>query len=267
MEWPAKTRMFCFPGFPYGILFSSWQHRLPTIFDREGVGFYLRGSAALWHGLKVLQLNPGDTILFPSYHCGIELDVIRKAGFLVAFYRIGRDLSIDIDELRRAEELRPRALYVTHYFGFPHPMGKLRELCDASGWALIEDYAHSLFAESEGRPAGTSGDFAIFSLRKCLPMPFGGALVVNNERLGRSPATVAPPSALLLGQIIDLLGRDLNRTALMNLGVTRRLRGSLSELIHRWTLGGSERDASREGGGSLDFLIESKDARIPCLSC
>jgi perosamine synthetase len=262
----TKTTMFFQPGFPYRLMFSSNRHRLPRLFDREGVKFYLRGSTALWHGLKVLRLSPGQTILFPSYHCGVELDVIRKAGLRVVFYRIGRDLSIDLDELRRLEGAGTRAVYVIHYFGFPHPMNDLRQFCAANGLALIEDCAHALFAEAEGRPAGSSSDFAIFSLHKYLPVPSGGVLVVNNKQLGRPAATVAPPSLLALRYMIDVLGRDVTRSAFMNTSFSRRLRAAIAQVIYRTTASSSEKDALKDASGSLQFLREWKDARMPRLS-
>ena len=261
-----KTRMFYSPGFPYGIMFSSQSHRLPGLFDRDGVEFYLRASTALWHGLKILGLSPGSTILLPSYHCGIELDVIGKAGFQIAFYRIGRDLSIDLDDLRRLDEPGTRALYVIHYFGFPHDLDELRQFCDARGWALIEDCAQSLFAEAQGRPAGSTGDFAIFSFRKCLPMPYGGALVVNNDCLGRSPATVPPPSPLVLGEMIDILGRNVTRSAFMNASVSRGFRGFVSQVIQRWATQDWEEKRREEASGPPPFQSEWKDVRMPGVS-
>jgi perosamine synthetase len=175
-------------------------------------------------------------------------------------------LSIELDELRRLGGPGTRALYVIHYFGFPHPMDELRRFCDASGLTLIEDCAHSLFAEAEGRPAGSSGDIAIFSLHKYLPVPYGGALVVNNKHLGRSPPTVPPPPPLVLRHMIDLLGRNVTRSAFMNISVNRSLRGFISQVVQHMTTRGSGKAALKGAGGSPQFLSRWKDARMPAVS-
>jgi hypothetical protein len=52
----------------------------------------------------------------------------------------------------------------------------LRAFCDAHKIAFIEDCAHALFGLSEGKPIGASGDFAIASLTKFLPVTGGGCL-------------------------------------------------------------------------------------------
>ena len=174
--------------------------------------FYHRASTALWYGLKVLPLAPGDTILFPSYHCGIELDVVLKAGFEVKFYRVDSKLAIDMDDLNQALRFQVRALYVIHYFGFPQPIDELKRLCSKNGLILIEDCALTFHTRYQGKPLGSFGDIAVFSMRKTLALPAGGALAINQRNLF-FPDTVRPK---VLFEILKLaylvVHRDLVRS-------------------------------------------------------
>jgi hypothetical protein len=71
-----------------------------------------------------------------------------------------------------------RAILVIHEYGFPHPhLDELLEVARTREIPLIEDCAHSLDSSIDGRPLGSFGDFAIFSLPKVLPVAAGGILV------------------------------------------------------------------------------------------
>ncbi len=64
----------------------------------------------------------------------------------------------------------------------------MKALAERHGLPLIEDCALSLLSSDGDRPLGTTGDVGIFCLYKTLPVPNGGALVVN----GGKPLQPAP---------------------------------------------------------------------------
>ena len=86
-----------------------------------------------------------------------------------------------------------RAVLIIHYFGFPQPIHKIREICNKKDVLLIEDCAHALFSSHGEEAIGSEGDLAIFSLRKTLPLPEGGGLLINNPELEKPPE-LSPPS-------------------------------------------------------------------------
>jgi dTDP-4-amino-4,6-dideoxygalactose transaminase len=67
----------------------------------------------------------------------------------------------------------------------------MKTLAEKHGLPLIEDCALSLFSMDGDRPLGVTGDVAIFCLYKVLPVPNGGALVVNAP--GRHDLSPLPP--------------------------------------------------------------------------
>jgi dTDP-4-amino-4,6-dideoxygalactose transaminase len=138
---------------------------------------------AIYHGLKVLQISAGDSVLVPSFHCAAAVEPILRYGAKVKFYNIRRDCSPDFDDLQAKIDTKTRAVMAIHYFGFPQPIRKFKKFCEDHHLYLIEDCAHVLSAEADGAALGTFGDISVFSWRKFLPIYDGGHLVINNRNL------------------------------------------------------------------------------------
>lgn len=171
---------------------SSGERLLP---ERPGSRVLLTFSAtgALYQAAVALGLGRGDTVLIPAYNCGHEVEPFLRTGARVRFYRVRSDLAIDTEDLLAGIDASTRAVLVTHYFGFPQHIDTLRSICDARGLVLIEDCAHALLSRRGAEPLGTVGDVAVFSLRKTLPLPHGGALVCHDPAIELPPELPAPP--------------------------------------------------------------------------
>jgi dTDP-4-amino-4,6-dideoxygalactose transaminase len=161
-------------------------------FSADAVTWTHLGRGALHLAARVLGLA-GREVLVPAYHHGIEVDALLAAGAHPAFYAVGTRWTLDLEDLERRIGPRTRALVLTHFAGFPGPVGPLRGLADRHGLVLIEDCAQSLLSMDGESPLGSTGDAAIFSLRKTLPVPHGGALVFNGARYQLPP--LVPPAA------------------------------------------------------------------------
>ncbi len=179
------------------------------------------GTAALARAIEALRLAAGERILCPAYNCGHELEPFLRADLELVFYRVDEHLCVDLGDLRTRLDGGVRAVLVTHYFGFAQPIEEIRELCDQYGVLLIEDCAHAFLSDRGGRPLGSLGDVAVFSVRKSLPLPDGGLLrraapevatrddaagsvgAVASQKQGAESLT-APPLAATLGKTLDL---------------------------------------------------------------
>jgi dTDP-4-amino-4,6-dideoxygalactose transaminase len=138
----------------------------------------------IYHGLAVLGVKPGENVLVPAYHCTSLVEPILRYGCEVKFYDINTDLSSNFDDIREKIDQKTRAILAIHYFGFPQPIRKFHELCQARGLYLIEDCAHVLNGSTEeGIALGESGDISIFSWRKFFPLYDGGQLIINNSQM------------------------------------------------------------------------------------
>jgi len=155
-------------------------------FPGSEVHFTYRGRTALRRLCDIMDLA-GAEVLVPSYNCGAETEPYTDGGARIVPYRVDYGAQADIEDMGRLVSERTRAVHVTHYFGFPQPVYEIRALCERNDLFLIEDCALALFSGIRGRKLGSFGDAAVFSLPKGLPLPDGGALVINNPRL-RNPS-------------------------------------------------------------------------------
>ena len=176
-------------------------------FCADAVTWTHLGRSALQLAARVLGLE-GREVLVPAYHHGAEVDALLAAGAQPAFYAVGTRWTVDLEDLERRIGPRTRAILVTHFAGFPGPAAQLRALARRNGLVLIEDCAQALLSVDGASPVGTTGDAAIFSLRKTLPVPHGGALVFNGERGYQLPPLTRPaPGPTLRGLWARLLLR------------------------------------------------------------
>jgi len=102
-----------------------------------------------------------------------------------------------------------RAIYLTHYVGFPGPVEELAQVTRDRGLRLIEDCALSLLSCFGDRPLGSWGDAAIFCLYKSLPVPNGGVLVLRNGERSALPDGDLPSLASTLALSADAFERHL----------------------------------------------------------
>lgn len=178
------------------------------------------GRSALYACIQALRLDGSESILMPAYHCGVEIEVANYCGLNVVFYDVRADGSVDVEELRSRLDQRTRAVILIHYYGFPQYIEPILRLCREREIFLIEDCAHALLSRYHGYWLGTFGDATIFSLAKSVPVPDGGALLINNPKL----TPVAPRSrpshrtTLRNATLLALDGAKMNGAPWMNGG-------------------------------------------------
>jgi dTDP-4-amino-4,6-dideoxygalactose transaminase len=72
-------------------------------------------------------------------------------------------MNIDPREIERRLTPRTRAILPVHFAGRSCDMGSIMKIAQKHGLKVIEDCAHAIETEYQGRKAGTFGDFACFS--------------------------------------------------------------------------------------------------------
>lgn len=164
---------------------GSLPNALPRALRERSVEYYQDGRTALACGLACLRLAPGDEVLFPSYHCGSEFEVLQAKGLTLRYYAVPSRLEVDVATLECAITRATRAVYLIHYLGRPQDVAPIAAFCSARGLVLIEDCAQALYSGSAALPVGMLCDLAIFSLHKFLPVIDGGAAV--NRGQGAAP--------------------------------------------------------------------------------
>jgi dTDP-4-amino-4,6-dideoxygalactose transaminase len=152
---------------------------LPFPLDQPGCRLFARGRHGLWNALQQVGLGARDEVLAPAYHHGSEVEALRRAGLQPRFYDATETLEPDQAELDALLGPNVRALHLTHYLGFPQDAARWRAWCDERGLLLIEDAAQSWLSAIDGRPVGSFGDIAFFSLYKTVGLADGAALITR----------------------------------------------------------------------------------------
>lgn len=163
--------------------------------------FYYLARNGIWSAIDSLGLKAGDGILMPAYHHGVEVEVLKKRGLRLVYYRIDENMQIDINHVESLLSENIRALYIIHYIGFPQPIKTLRQIASRNNLFLIEDCALSLFSSCVDGPLGTFGDVSIFCLYKTLAVPHGGMLVLNKTDLKFPSIADSPNLASTIGNM------------------------------------------------------------------
>jgi hypothetical protein len=182
---------------------------------------YYLARNAVFHGARLLGLA-GREVLVPAYHHGVEVSALVAAGAIPRFFRVDDRMQLDLEDAARRIGPRTRALYVIHYAGFAQPMDDVLALARRRGLLVVEDCALSLLAAEGTRPVGTTGDAAVFCFYKALPVPNGGALVLNGGAPEDGPPT--PEPAPLLSTLSHAAGSLLANAALRGGGAGEALR-------------------------------------------
>ncbi|WP_406151946.1 DegT/DnrJ/EryC1/StrS family aminotransferase [Streptomyces sp. NBC_01012] len=131
--------------------------------------------------------EPGGRVLMSPVNDDVILFVVLAAGLRPVQAPLSpADGSIDVDAVPDAVWNGLCAVLTTNLYGNPDPALRLRERCDRLGIPLIEDAAHAIGSVTDGKPVGSFGDAAVFSLSKHVGAKAGGFLAVADPAL-RAP--------------------------------------------------------------------------------
>lgn len=144
------------------------------------------GRDALDLILDGLGLGAGDELVVPAYTLGELVPRLQARGVQPVAADVDVDsFAVTPQSVARAITPRTRAVVALHVFGGPCDIEGIAAVTAARGLPLIEDCAHAFGASIGGRPAGSVGTAALFSLEVAKPVAaFGGGLLVSaNEEL------------------------------------------------------------------------------------
>lgn len=143
--------------------------------------FLPSGRLALYLAL-VRCLSPGDRILMSPVTDDVIFFTVLAAGLRPVLAPVSPDDgNIAVDAVGERVWSDVAGVLTTNLYGLPDRVEELRARCDSLGIALIEDAAHAMETAVRGRPIGTFGDAAAFSLSKHVGAPCGGILAFADE--------------------------------------------------------------------------------------
>ena len=141
---------------------------------------------ALEMSARLLDLQPGDEVIVPSYTFVSTASAFRWNGAVPVFADSRADtLNIDPRDVERRITSRTKAICIVHYGGVGAEPAVFADLASDNGLVLIEDNAHGFGGEYGGKRLGTFGAMSTLSFHetKNLTCGEGGAIVLNDPGL------------------------------------------------------------------------------------
>lgn len=142
-------------------------------------------TAALEMSALLLDLQPGDEVIMPSYTFVSTANAFVLRGAVPVFVDVREDtLNLDERLLEAAITPRTRAICVVHYAGVACEMDAILAIAERHGLAVVEDAAQAILSSYKGRPLGTIGDLGALSFHetKNIISGEGGALLCRDAR-------------------------------------------------------------------------------------
>lgn len=145
------------------------------------------GTAALHIAVAAAGIGPGDEVITsPVTDIGTVIGVLYQQAVPV-FADLGAGTyNLDVADVERRITPKTKAIIAVHLAGNPCDLDALKTLADRHKLLLIEDCAQAWGARSRGRPIGTVGHIACFSLQnsKQVTCGDGGVVGSSDERFG-----------------------------------------------------------------------------------
>ncbi len=143
-------------------------------------------TTALALALYASGVGPGDEVIVPSLSFIATANAVWHCGAQPVFADID-PLTYNLDPASAECAITPRTKVImpVHQVGLPADMDAFLELAERYELTLVEDAACAIGASYKGRPIGSLGPLACFSLhpRKVITTGEGGMIAVHDEAL------------------------------------------------------------------------------------
>jgi dTDP-4-amino-4,6-dideoxygalactose transaminase len=145
------------------------------------------GTAALHLACLAIGLQPGDEVIVPALTFVATANAIRYTGAIPVFADIEseQDLDISLRSIEQCLTARTRAIMVMHYGGYACDMPTIMQFAKKHELLVIEDAAHAVGAELDGRKMGAWGEIGCFSFfsNKNMTTGEGGMLTTDDDSI------------------------------------------------------------------------------------
>jgi dTDP-4-amino-4,6-dideoxygalactose transaminase len=143
-------------------------------------------TAALEMAAILLDIQPGDEIIMPSYTFVSTANAFVSRGGVPVFVDIRADtLNLDETLIENAITTRTKAIAPVHYAGVSAEMNTVMDIARRHGLKVVEDAAQGVMSSYQGAALGSIGDLGTYSFHetKNIISGEGGALLINDPKL------------------------------------------------------------------------------------
>ena len=144
-------------------------------------------TAALEMAALLLDLQPGDEVIMPSYTFVSTANAFALRRAKIVFVDVQAEtMNIDPDCIAAAINTHTKAIVPVHYAGVACDMGRIMALAEQHDLFVVEDAAQAIDSFYEGKPLGTIGHLGTFSFHETKNITSGGeggALLINDASM------------------------------------------------------------------------------------
>ncbi len=141
------------------------------------------GTAALHLSLEAAGVQIGDEVLLPTTTFTATAEAVTYVGARPVLVDIDPvTMNMDVEDAARRITAKTKAVIPVHLGGLPCDMNEIHELARVHDLRVIEDAAHALPSEYQGKRVGQISEFTCFSFyaTKTLTTGEGGMITTNN---------------------------------------------------------------------------------------
>lgn len=238
---------------------ESW---LPAFVGAGRVRYYSLARHALVEALRLAGARPGSRVLLPEYLCRDLLAPLHLLGAIPCWFPVAPDMT---PATASANWPVAEVVLAVNYFGFPQDLRPFQAYAERTGAVVIEDNAHGYLSRDEaGRWLGCRTGLGVFSLRKTLRIPDGGALWVGAGYAARE----LPEQAAFDGTGVN--PAQLTKARLRGLPVfgerAYRLSTRLARMLRKWRTGGDIPAADAASEQTLPAAANPWAGLLPALA-
>lgn len=146
------------------------------------------GTAALHGAVFAARIGPGDEVITTPLTFAASANCILFQGGTPVFADVRSDtFNIDLEQIQARITPKTKGILPVDFTGQPCDLAPILELARKHRLLVIEDAAHALGGEYEGRPLGSIADLTMFSFHpvKHITTGEGGMITTNDSRLAQ----------------------------------------------------------------------------------
>jgi len=162
-------------------------HKFEEMFkDYKGARFAIAlnsCTAALHLSMLAIGIKKGDEVIVPAMTFSATANAVIHAGGRPVFTDCEKDtMNINPRDIERKITPKTKAIIPVHFAGRPCHMNDIMDIAKKNNLKVVEDSAHAVEAEYQGKKTGTFGDIGCFSfyITKNIVTGEGGMAITDN---------------------------------------------------------------------------------------
>ena len=181
-EIAAVTTVLCSGWITTGAETAAFEQQFRNFCGASGAVALSSATAGMHLLLKALDIGPGDEVITPSMTWVSTVNLITLTGATPVFADVDRDtLMTGVQQVAPCITPRTKLIVPVHFAGAALDLDSLQRLAARHAIPLVEDAAHAVGTEYQGRKIGGTGT-AIFSFHPIKNMTTGeGGMVCSDD--------------------------------------------------------------------------------------